>query len=260
MEDEDLKKLWHTYKKKPADSLKKELITHYLPLVKAIAIRLSNGLPRHISLDDLISSGVCGLISSIDKYNPDSGTRFKSFAGLRIHGAMLDELRSLDWVPRSVRSRSKQLQMAYNTIQQEKGRFATDSEVADFLNIPIDDLDSFIESTKIINLVSLDAKIYKEESGHTLNFSEIIADKKQSLPIGKITKDELKQTLIEAIASLSKQEQIVLTLYYFEELTLKEIGSVIGVSESRVSQIHSKSLYRLKAKISLSEISDYASN
>lgn len=260
MEDEDLKKIWDSYKREQNPDLKKELITNYLPLVKAIAIRLSAGLPKHISLDDLISSGVCGLITSIDKFNPDSGTRFKSFAGLRIHGAMLDELRSLDWVPRSVRSRSKQLQLAYNTIQQEKGRFATDSEVAEFLNIPLENLDSFIESTKIINLVSLDAKIYKEESGHTMNFSEIIADKSQSLPIGKLSKDELKQTLVDAIHSLSKQEQIVLTLYYFEELTLKEIGSVIGVSESRVSQIHSKSLYRLKAKISLSEISDYAPN
>jgi len=260
LDDAELKKTWEDYIRTKDQELKNTLIIYYLPLVKSTANRIAYGLPSHVNKNDLISSGIFGLISSIEKYNLDSGTKFKSFASMRIHGSMLDELRNMDWVPRSVRARAKKLQTAYNAIQQEKGRFATDAEIADFLGISLDELNDFVSSTRIINVVSLDAKIFNPDSNSTATYSDFIEDKSKKLPIDNMFKQEKKTLLIKAIEDLSQQEKIVLTLYYFEELTLKEIGEVISVSESRVSQIHSKALFRLRARLSLSEVKDYASN
>jgi len=260
LEDNALKLTWEKYVKTKDQQEKNKLIIHYLPLVKATAARLSVSLPAHINIDDLISSGVFGLISAIERYKPGLGTKFKSFSNLRIYGSMLDELRNLDWVPRSIRSKSRQLQEAYNAVQQQKGRFALDSEVADFLGVTAEEFTDMISKTKIVTIISLDAKIYNNKSNNAGSFSDVVEDKKTLTAHFKLSKKETKEILVNAIEELSKQEKIVLTLYYFDELTLKEIGEVLSVTESRVSQIHSKAIHRLKARLNLSEVADYAAN
>ena len=259
MEENELHLLWDRYISKRDNEDKNQLVTHYLPLVKAAAGRIAYGLPSHVKVDELVSAGVCGLLSSIEKFDPHTGFQFKTFASMRIHGAILDELRNMDWVPRSVRARAKKLQAAYNAVQQQQGRFAMDTEVAEFLGISMEELSDYIESTKIITLVSLDSKIYTSKSENPVNFSDLIEDKSDHGPSKDLFKQEQKEILVKAIEELSKQEKAVLTLYYFEELTLREIGEVLGVSESRVSQIHSKAIYRLKARLNFSEVSENAS-
>ena len=261
MDNISVDKLWVNFVSSHSPEAKNELITFYLPLVKSAALRLAAGLPSHISVQDLISSGVLGLISAIEKFDPHAGIQFKTFAGLRIHGAMLDDLRSLDWVPRSVRSKAKKLQAAYNAIQQEKGRFATDEEVSEFLGISLEDLNEYVETTKVVTLVSLDAFVYNSKTDNPVPFSETLEDKSEaSKPLAHLHKNELREILIKAISELSEQEKLVLTLYYFEELTLKEIGLALEVTESRVSQIHSKAVMRLRARLCWSEAGIYASS
>ncbi len=260
MQETDIPRLWSQYASTKDPEVKNELILFYLPLVKSAAIRLASGLPSHIQLQDLMSAGVLGLIASIDKFDIRLGIQFKTFAGMRIHGAMIDELRNLDWVPRSVRTRAKKLQTAYTLLQQEKGRFATDAEVADFLGLSMEQFNEYVDSTQIVTMVSLDAKIYNSKSDSQINYSEIIQDKSPaSDPLTGLHQEELKDLLVKSINEMSQQEKLVLTLYYFEELTLKEIGAVLGVTESRVSQIHSKAIYRLKARLHFSEVDSHAS-
>lgn len=258
MNAHSLQRDWRDYIRTRDPQIKNRLIVHYLPLVKATAERVAGTLPGHIQIDDLISAGVFGLLSSIEKFDPNAGHQFRSFASFRIHGAMLDELRSMDWVPRSIRAKSRKLQAAFSAVQQQKGRFATESEVAEFLGISIEELESIVDETRILTLISLDSRIYHSRLDSPVSFSEIIPDRSRPSPPQQISRKEEKRILLEAIQNLSRQEKIVLTLYYFEEFTLREIGEVLGVSESRICQIHSKAIYRLRARLSMSEVTDYA--
>jgi RNA polymerase sigma factor for flagellar operon FliA len=258
LDDAAIKQAWLDYTETRDQDIKDEITVHYLPLVKQTACRLAMHLPSHVQTDDLISAGVFGLLSSVEKFDPHTGNQFKSFAMLRIQGAMLDELRHMDWVPRTIRSKAKKLQEAYNAVQQKMGRFATDHEVAEYLGITIEELNHLIETTKSVHMISLDSKIRSGSYDSEGRFQDIIPDQRATMPYQELSRQEYKDILTQAIMDLGRKEIIVLTLYYFEDLTLKEIGLVLGVTESRVSQIHSKALYRLKSRLNLSEVADYA--
>ena len=260
MTETEVKQAWQTYIKTREPEIKNDLILHYLPLVRYNASRLALTLPPQVNINDLISSGVFGLISSIEKFKPDSGFQFKSFASHRIHGSMLDELRSLDWVPRSVRSKSKKVQAAYNEVQQQHGRFPTDDEVAEYLGISMEEFHELLEATKIVSLFSFDSKINPSLLEDSPLLSELIKDPRISSPAQEMAREELKQLLIHAIGELPKQEKTVLILYYYEELTLKEIGEVLGVTESRACQIHAKAIFKLRAQVHSTEITEYATH
>jgi RNA polymerase sigma factor for flagellar operon FliA len=242
---------WTEFKKNGSDEAKKDLIEHYLPVVKYTVSRILPGLPSHVHPDDLTSAGVTGLIEAVDHYDMNSGTKFESFANFRVHGAIIDELRAMDWVPRSIRNKARKLQAAYSVLERKLGRSATDSEVAEFLNISTQEFDELINETKCVNIISLHTPIKR---GDATQFSEIIADSKDKLPAYILQVKDRKRIIVEAINQLPKQERIVLTLYYYEEMTFKEIGEVLEVSESRISQIHTKAVYRLRGKLDMTEV------
>ncbi|MBN2144668.1 MAG: FliA/WhiG family RNA polymerase sigma factor [Candidatus Aureabacteria bacterium] len=260
MTETEVKQAWQTYIKTRNMKIKNDLILHYLPVVRHNASRLALALPSHVNINDLISSGVVGLISSIEKFDPNAGFQFKSFASHRIQGAMLDELRNLDWIPRTIRSKSKKVQAAYNEAQQKHGRMPTDVEVAEYLGVSMEQFNELLEATKIISLFSFDARINPSLMEDSPLLSELIKDPRIASPSQEISREELKQLLIQAINELPKQEKTVLILYYYEELTLKEIGEVLGVTESRICQIHAKAIFKLKARVHTSEIKEYATH
>ncbi|MBN1522175.1 MAG: FliA/WhiG family RNA polymerase sigma factor [Candidatus Aureabacteria bacterium] len=242
---------WFVYKKNGSIEAKNSLIEHYLAVVKYTVSRILPGLPPHVHPDDLISAGVTGLIEAIENYDISSNTKFESFANFRIHGSIIDELRAMDWVPRSIRNKARKLQAAYSVLERKLGRPATDTEVSEFLNITNQEFDDLINETRCINIISLNTPIKR---GDSTQFSEIIADTKDKLPAYEMQKKDRKRLIIEAINQLPKQERLVLTLYYYEEMTFKEVGEVIGVSESRISQIHTKAIFRLRGKLDISEV------
>ena len=249
--EKDIKNWWFSYKKENSEDAKNKLIEFYLPLVKYAVARILPSLPHHIVEDDLISAGILGLIDAIEHYNIDTNTKFESFAGFRIHGAIIDELRAMDWVPRSIRAKARKLQTAYTIVERKLGRAATDVEISEFLNISLEEFNKLINETKCVNLISLNSPVKK---GEKTQFSELIADNKNKIPIDEIQKKDRKKIIIEAINRLPEQEKKVLMLYYYDELTFKEIGKVLGVTESRVSQIHSKAIFRLKGRLDLNEV------
>ena len=235
----------YTGAKKDLDQ-RESLIAEYAPLVRTIAGRLAIKLPRHISQDDLLSSGIMGLLDAIDKFDSQKGVEFKSYAEFRIRGAMIDELRSMDWVPRSVRRNAKRLEEAYNKVEKEKMRPATDEEVAGELGLEIDRFYRLLDETRSISLI--------RENGEN-NFNH--QSEKNGLgkpghpwtipnPLESLNRAEARDVIAETIDDLPKNERMVVALYYYEELTMKEIGKVMGYTESRVSQLHTKAIIRLR--------------
>ena len=248
---EDIKKVWDNFlKNKNREKNKETLILHYLPLVKYVAGRLSVTLPVHIDRNDLISSGTIGLINAIGNFDPEYKTKFETYAIIRIKGAMLDELRSLDWVPRSMREKFCQLQRAYAKLDQQFGRPATDSEVAGELGISLADFSHLIREEKSVAILSLNEILnFDDGDNKSVPMINSVKDNKQIGPYEQAEFSEKKEILAECIEQLPQQEQIVITLYYYEGLMLKEIGKVLGISESRVSQIHTKAILRLTGKL-----------
>jgi len=224
------------------------LIAQYAPLVKTIAGRMALRLPQHISQDDLKSSGIMGLLDAIDKYDPDKGVEFKSYAEFRIRGAMIDELRSMDWVPRSVRRNAKKLSEAYSKVENREMRPARDEEVAAELEIGIEDFFRLLDEVKGISVVhEFDALT---QNKHAVSQSED-EDQVSILgldisPLESLNHTEAVRIIAESIDRLPKNERTVVSLYYHEELTMKEIGDVMGYTESRVSQLHTKAVIRLR--------------
>ena len=247
----DIQKVWDEFlKKRRRDANKEALILHYLALVKYVAGRLSATLPSHIDRNDLVSSGTIGLINAIENFDPQYKTKFETYAIIRIKGAMLDELRSLDWVPRSMREKFCMLQKAYGKLEQQFGRPATDSEVAKELGITLADLSRLLREEKSVSILSLN-EILKFDEGENKSVPMIdsIRDDQQPSPYDSAELGEKKTIVAECIEQLPEQERIVITLYYYEGLMLKEIGKVLNISESRVSQIHTKAILRLTGKM-----------
>lgn len=243
-------KVWQAYKLTRDPRARDRLITKYAPLVKYVAGRLAMGLPPQIDVDDLVSYGVFGLMDAINKYDPSRQVKFETYAIARIRGAMLDSLRAYDWIPYSVRQKAKDLERAYAKVEARLGRSASDTEVAEEMGISIAQLDKMLCDVRGMAVVSLDEVwTTEDESGNGLRPIEVIVDAGADDPLMHVEFEDRKRILAEAIAKLPEKERTVVTLYYYEGLTSKEISQILGVSQSRISQLHSKAVMRLKGRL-----------
>jgi RNA polymerase sigma factor FliA len=241
--------LWQEYKKDGAPEARERLIIHYSPLVKFVAGRVAAGLPQSIEQADLVSYGIFGLIDAIDKFDPARGFKFETYAISRIKGAIIDELRSIDWVPRSVRAKARSVEKAYSKLENVLHRTPTDAELATELKMSEDELHTVFNQISFVGLVALDEMLsVGGERGDSTTLGETIADRGEG-PVAAFEVEEMRQLLADAINRMGDREKIVLTLYYYEGLTLAEIGEVLGVTESRVCQIHTKAVLQLRSKL-----------
>lgn len=242
---ENSHEIWKEYCETKDRELKDKLIIEYAPLVKYLAGRLSVHIGYRVEYDDLISYGIFGLIDAIDKYDYKKGVKFETYASLRIRGSIIDSIRKLDWVPRALRQKNKQLEQAYTELELELGHEPNDEQIAEKLGITLDETRDLIKKSAVTSLISLDSYL---EQNHEDTF--LVAENADSdTPEAHYNKKELKNILADAIDKLSEKEKKVITLYYFEDLTLKEISRIMGVSESRISQIHSKAVFKLQGKL-----------
>ena len=229
-----------------------QMVLQYAPLIKYIASRLALRLPSHISMEDLISSGIIGLIDAVQKFDPAKNINFKTYAEFRIKGAMLDELRSLDWIPRSVRKKTHLIEDAYAKLQRKLGRPAEAEEVAKFLDLELKEFYQLLDETKTVSLVALE-EARKSMGGHAgyleHEFLETIQDDNARDALVAVHCSELQEIMVRAIEALPDKEKLLISLYYYEELTMKEIGQIMGYTESRISQLHTQAMYRLKHKL-----------
>jgi RNA polymerase sigma factor FliA len=252
-EVEDTQSLWRQYRTKPGDkALRDRLILTYAPLVKYVAGRLGSGLPAHVDDDDLISYGLLGLIGAIERYDPDRDVKFETYAIARIKGSIIDELRAMDWVPRSVRARARDIERAIAELERKLHRAPTDEEIAEKIGVTTGDLEDSLTDISRSSIAALDElwTVNTGGGGDQIALIDTIEDTDAPDPQGSLSETEMKEAIGEAIARLPEREKLVVTLYYYEELTLREIGEVLGVTESRVSQLHTKAVLRLKARLS----------
>ena len=240
---------WAQFKQDNDPQERQRLLEQYLPLVRNVAGRMAMGFPKSVELSDLVNTGVIGLIEAMSNFDPDRGVKFETYAVPRIRGAILDELRSLDWVPRSTRAKSREIDRATARLENELGRTPSQRELAKTLKISTSDLFSAVDDVSSATVLSLDELIYKEEDNRQVPRVETLQDRTSESVLGELEKQELKAYLVQAISNLSEQERLVVALYYYEELTLKEIGEVMQISESRVSQIHTKAVFKLRGMI-----------
>ncbi len=229
-------------------SLKERIVLEHTSLIRYIVNRIAVRLPSHIDLDDLQNTGVIGLMDAIDKYDPDKNCKFKTYAEFRIKGAILDQLRSLDWVPRSVRQKSRRLEQAYSEVEQRLGRSATEQEVAATLGIELEEFHFLLNQVRGTSMVNLDELRAGGDSDQPLH-GDIFEDVKAENPFASLKARERRQAVAECIAILPEKERLVISLYYYEDLNMKEIGNVLGITESRVCQIHTKAVARLRSKL-----------
>ncbi len=250
------KRLWIEYKKTGNLKIREQLIIQYIPLVKYVVGRMITNLPKNVEYDDLVEYGIIGLLDAVEKYDVNKGLVFKIYAVTRIRGAIYDELRSQDWVPRSVRKMAKDVEKAYAYLENKLERVPSEEEVAEYLEVPLSKLEELYAKVDMGNLNSLDDVIYDSGEGST-TVANVVEDKKAVNAQQSLEMDELKAALMERLDELKENERLVLTLYYYEKLTLKEIGRVLEISESRVSQIHSKAILKLRSKL-MNKFGDYA--
>jgi RNA polymerase sigma factor FliA len=248
----DVEGLWAAYKASAGRDTRDRLILHYSPLVKYVAGRVAVGLPQNVEQADLVSYGIFGLIDAIDKFDPSRGFKFETYAIARIKGAILDELRSIDWVPRSVRAKSRAIEKAYAKLEGELHRTPSDAELATELTMSEDQLQSTLNQISFIGLVALDEMLSGGDRGDSMTLGDTVADSGES-PSAAYEVEEMRHILADAINRMPEREKIVLTLYYYEGLTLAEIGQVLGVTESRVCQIHTKAVLQLRSRLAASE-------
>lgn len=247
--EDNTQALWREYRRTNDKALRDRLILTYAPLVKYVAGRLGSGLPAHVDEGDLVSYGLLGLIGAIDRYDPDRDIKFETYAIMRIKGAIIDELRALDWVPRSVRARAREIERAIAELESKLGRAPDDDEIAAKIGITTDELEESLTDISRSSIAALDELWSVSGEGDQVSLLDTIEDSSGPRPTDALDETELRETLAEAIARLPEREKLVITLYYYEELTLREIGEVLGVTESRVSQLHTKAILRLKAHI-----------
>ena len=228
---------------------REEVIIKYSPMIKYVANRIAMRLPPHIEVDDLISVGVLGLMDAITKYDSSRGAKFKTYAEFRVRGAILDELRSMDWVPRSIRQKASQVDKVVQGLQAKLRRQPEDEEVAKEMGLSLDQFHETLNETKSIPIFSLEDLGIAKESGDQQSLLDCLAGKADADPQTQVRLVELKEIIAKAIDALPEKERLMVSLYYYEELTMKEIGAVLDITESRVSQIHSKAVYRLRTKL-----------
>ena len=249
----DTRVLWQEFKRTGDRGLRDRLILTYAPLVKYVAGRLGSGLPAHVEEGDLVSYGLLGLIGAIERFDPERDIKFETYAIARIKGSIIDELRSMDWVPRSVRARARDIERAIADLESRLTRAPTDEEIAAKLGITEEEFqDSLLEISRS-SIAALDELWASPgSSGDAVALIDTIEDPTAAEPQSAMAHTEVREALGEAISRLPEREKLVVTLYYYEELTLREIGEVLGVTESRVSQLHTKAILRLKARLSSS--------
>jgi RNA polymerase sigma factor for flagellar operon FliA len=246
----ELRDLWRRYKDQGDNTARERLVVAYSPMVKFVAGRLGAGLPSHVEDADLISYGLVGLIGAIERFEPERGIKFETFAMTRIRGAIIDELRSLDWVPRSVRSRAREIEQVQAKLEHELQRAPTEAELAAKLNMTEEELQGALLEIANSSVYALDELwTVSDSSGDQVSLLDTIADEGAADPQEALATTEVKDRLTEAIGGLPEREQLVVALYYYENLTLREIGEVLGVTESRVSQLHTKAVMRLKSHL-----------
>lgn len=244
---EDVEQLWIEFKKDMSNQeLRNRLVEIYLPLVKYNGERIWARLPDGVELDDLISAGVFGLMDAIDAFDLSRGVKFETYCVPRIRGAMLDELRTMDWVPRLVRSKASKLNEAIKTLEARLGRQPNETELAAELNISVEELEKMILDANAVNLISLNKKWYETDSYKDVREIDILEDKKGEDPTRRIQKNDLMRLVTKG---LNRNERLIIILYYYEELTMKEIGATLDLSESRVSQMHSSIVQRLQNQL-----------
>ncbi len=245
---EDVEQLWIAYKKDPSNKeLRNRLVEIYLPLVRYNGERIWARLPEGVELDDLISAGVFGLMDAIEAFDLERGVKFETYCVPRIRGAMLDELRTMDWVPRLVRAKASKLNEAIKTLEARFGRQPTDTELAEHLGLSLEELDKMRTEAQAVNLISLNKKWYETDSYKDVREIDILEDKKGEDPTRRIQKEDLIRLITKG---LNRNERLIIILYYYEELTMKEIGATLDLSESRVSQMHSSIVQRLQGQLS----------
>jgi len=239
---------WRRLKEAADERAREGLILHYSPLVKFVAGRVGVGLPRNVEQSDLVSYGMFGLIDAIDKFEPSRGIKFETYAVNRIKGAILDELRALDWVPRSVRARAREIQRSLSELEHQLHRSVTDEELAEHMGIPVTTLQDQLGEISTLGFVALDELVEPGERGSAA-IGDMVADPRAVDPGGSFEQQESRYVLIDAINRLAERERLVVTLYYYEGLTLAEIGAVLGVTESRICQIHTKAVLSLRNRL-----------
>ncbi len=248
--EQAIAELWKQYKSTGEERLRERLILHYSPLVKYVAGRVGVGLPPNIEQADLVSYGIFGLIDAIQKFDIERAIKFETYAISRIKGAIIDELRSIDWIPRSVRSKAREVEKAYAALEAKLHRTPTEPEVAAELGISLEDLHTIFGQVSFVNVVALDELLTAGgEKGDKLSLVDTLEDTKAEDPVAAFETEETKYLLAKAINTLPEREKIVVTLYYYEGLTLAEIGQVLGVTESRICQMHTKAVLQLRGKL-----------
>ncbi|MFP5333715.1 MAG: RNA polymerase sigma factor WhiG [Actinomycetes bacterium] len=244
-----LRELWEKFKETGDTAVRERLILHYSPLVKYVAGRVGVGLPQNIEQADLVSYGIFGLIDAIEKFDLDRSIKFETYAISRIRGAIIDELRALDWIPRSVRSKAREVEKTYAALEAELHRTPSEPEVAERMGLTLEDLHQIFSQVSYVNVLALDELMSPGDKGEGLSLGDTLKDSKAEDPVLAFEGEETKFLLARAIDQLPEREKIVITLYYYEGLTLAEIGRVLGVTESRICQMHTKAVVQLRGKL-----------
>ena len=240
---------WKLYRKTKDPKIRDYFVKQYAPLVKYVAGKVAIGMPHNVEFDDLVGFGVFGLLDAIDKFDPGKHVKFKTYAVTRIRGSILDELRSIDWVPRSVRQKAREVEETIRSLEASIGRAATDEEIARVLGIEVAEFRQLMLKISGTSLLSLNDVWYTGEDDDKIAIAESIESPASLNPETIVEKEEIKRVIVEAIQELPEKEKKVLVLYYYEDLTLKEIGEVLEVTESRISQLHTKAIMRLRSKL-----------
>jgi len=241
--------LWIQYRKTRDMKIRENFIKQYAPLVKYVAGKVAVGMPHNVEFDDLVGFGVFGLLDAIDKFDPDKNVKFKTYAVTRIRGAIFDELRSIDWVPRSVRQKTREVEDAIGSLEARLGRTATDQEIARALGLSEEEYLKTLQKISGTSMLSINEVWYSGDENDKVSIGDSIESPASLNPEVIAERDEIRRVIVEAINELPDKEKKILVLYYFEDLTLKEIGQVLDVTESRVSQLHTKAIMRLRFKL-----------
>jgi RNA polymerase sigma factor for flagellar operon FliA len=249
LEGKSEEELWKMYKGGKDPKIRDFFIKQYAPLVKYVAGKIAIGMPQNVEFDDLVGFGVFGLFDAIEKFDPDKHVKFKTYAVTRIRGAIFDELRAIDWVPRSIRQKTREVEETVRLLEAQMGRVATDEEIAKAMNINIGEFHDLILKISSTSILSLNDVWNAGDESDKITIVDSIESPTSLNPDTIVEKEEVKRVIIEAINELPEKEKKVLVLYYYEDLTLKEIGEVLGVTESRVSQLHTKAIMRLRTKL-----------
>jgi RNA polymerase sigma factor for flagellar operon FliA len=241
--------LWKLYRKDKDPKIRDYFVKQYAPLVKYVAGKIAIGMPHNVEFDDLVGFGVFGLFDAIEKFDPGKHVKFKTYAVTRIRGSIFDELRSIDWVPRSIRQKTREVEETVRSLEARLGRAAADEEIARAMDMSVDDFQSLLLKISSTSILSLNDVWYTGENDDQISIVESVESPTSLNPDAIVEREEIKRVIIEAINELPEKEKKVLVLYYYEDLTLKEIGHVLGVTESRISQLHTKAIMRLRAKL-----------